>query len=457
MKKWFFLIALIFILPNILAINIQVAKNSQNEVLIADSGQPVTFDLNITNLGLSDNFQIYNLAGFSMNPNNVTIQNGQTKEITLQLTPIGSISQRGYYTVPYFIQASDRSIDNESATFKIIDMKDAFQIGSGNVDPQSQSIDIYIQNLVNFDFGNADVNFSSPFFNLDKTVALSPYEKQTFTVQLNQADFRSLMAGFYTLNAQVNAIGKTADVEGVIKYGEKDILTTTKQDYGILINTEVIDKQNQGNTVVSSETVIQKNIISRLFTSFTPTPDIVQREGLVVYYTWTKNINPGETFEITVKTNWLFPFILVLLVVLVVFLVRKYTGTSLVLRKRVSFVRAKGGEFALRVSISAQARNHVERVNIVDQLPMMVKLHERFGGDAPTRVDERNRRIEWNIDAMNPGEVRIFSYIIYSKVGVVGRFELPTATAVFDREGNIHEIESNKAFFVSEQRAMSED
>lgn len=456
MKKWFFFIALIFILPNILAINVNVVKTSQNEVLIADINQPVTFDLNITNLGPSDTFSIYNLAGFSMDPSNITLNSGQTKEITLQLTPIGGISQRGYYTVPYFIQASDRTIDNESATFKIIDMKDAFEIGSGNVDPQSQSIDIYIKNLVNYDFGNADINFSSPFFNVEKTFALGPYDKQTFTVQLNQNDFRSLMAGFYTLNAQVNAIGNSANVEGVIKYGEKDILTTTKQDYGFLINTEVIDKQNQGNTVVSSETVIQKNIISRLFTSFTPTPDVVQRQGLAVYYTWTKDINPGETFEITVKTNWIFPVILILLIVLVVLLVRKYTGTSLTVRKRVSFVNAKGGEFALRVSITASAKNHVERVNIVDQLPIMVKLHERFGGDAPTRVDERNRRIEWNIDAMNPGEVRVFSYIIYSKVGVVGRFELPKATAVFDREGSIHEIESNKAFFVSEQRKFED-
>ncbi len=456
MKKWFFFIALIFLLPNILAINIQVQKTSQNEVLIADTNQPVTFDLNITNLGPSDTFSIYNLAGFSMNPSNITLNSGQTKEIILQLAPISGISQRGYYTIPYFIQASDRTIDNESATFKIIDMKDAFEIGSGNVDPQSQSIDIYIKNLVNYNFGNVDVNFSSPFFNVEKTSVLNSYDKQTFTVQLNQNDFRSLMAGFYTLNAQVNAIGKTANVEGVIKYGEKNILTTTKQDYGFLINTEVIDKQNQGNTVASSETVIQKNIISRLFTSFTPTPDVVQRQGLAVYYTWTKSINPGETFEITVKTNWLFPVILILLVVMVVVLVRKYTGTSLTVRKRVSFVNAKGGEFALRVSITASAKNHVERVNIVDQLPVMVKLHERFGGDAPTRVDERNRRIEWNIDAMNPGEVRVFSYIIYSKVGVVGRFELPKATAVFDREGNIHEIESNKAFFVSEQRKFEE-
>lgn len=456
MKKWFLLATLVLILPSILAINVNVQKLSQNEVLVADLGKPVVFDLNITNNGPADNFQLYNLAGFSMSQSNLTLNSGETKEILLGLTPIGGISQRGYYTIPYFIMASDRSQVQENATFQIVDLKDAFEIGSGNVNPESQSIDIYITNLENFDFGNVAVNFSSAFFNIQKQFTIGPNDINKFAVQLNKDDFKSLMAGFYTLNAHLTTMGKSADVEGVIKFVEKNIVTTTKKDYGFLINTQVIDKTNSGNVVSTSETVIKKNIVSRLFTSFTPTPDIVERSGLIVYYTWTRDIKPGETLEITVKTNWLFPVILILFIVVIVVFVKKYTGTSLMLRKRVSFVRTKGGEFALRVSISARAKHHVERVNVVDRLPVMVKLHERFGGDAPTRIDEKNRRLEWNFDKMEAGELRIVSYIIYSKVGVVGRFELPTSTAIFEREGEIHEAESNKAFFVSEQNKIEE-
>ena len=144
------------------------------------------------------------------------------------------------------------------------------------------------------------------------------------------------------------------------------------------------------------------------------------------------------------------------MVIIVVF-VKRFTGTHVIVRKRVNFVRAKGGEFALKVSIITKATQHVERVNLVDRLPMMVKLHEKTGGEQPTRVDEKNRRIEWNFDKMEAGEIRVVSYIVYSKVGVVGKFELPTAMAIFEREGDIHEVESNKAFFVAEQRPMSED
>ncbi len=456
MKKWFLLVALVFLLPNILAININVQKTSQNEVLIADVGKPVSFLLNIINNGASDSFQFYNLAGFSMSPTNISINSGETKKIRLDLSPIGGISQRGYYTIPYVIRASDTSEDKESLTFKIIDLKDAFEIGSGDVDPNSQSIQIFIQNNVDVNFGSTHVKFSSAFFNVEKDFTIGPKERKEVSVQLNKDDFKSLMAGFYTLNAVVTTLGKDANVEGVIKFVEKNILTTTKKDYGFLINTQIIDKVNNGNTITTSQTVIKKNLISRLFTSFSPSPDIVERSGVSVYYTWTRDIKPGETLEIDVKTNWLFPFILILLIVAVVVFVRKYTATSVILRKRISFVRTKGGEFALKVSITAKAKHHVERVNLVDRTPMMVNLHDKFLGIYPTRVDQKNRRIEWNFEKMEAGEMVIVSYIIYSKVGVVGRFELPRATAIFERDGEIHEVESNRAFFVSEQRKIEE-
>jgi len=458
MKKIVFLFTLVFplliLLPSILAINLDVQKLSENEVLIADTGKPVSFDLKITNHGAPGNFEFYNLAGFFMSPSTFYLNSGETKEINLQITPIGKISQRGFYTIPYYIRAADTSEITNALTFKIVDIKDVFEVGSGDVDPQTQEIEIYIKNLEPVDLGEVQANFSSAFFKVNKVFTIGPRETKRFSVQLSKDDFKNLMAGFYTLNADVVALGKKTSIEGIIRFVEKDILTTTKKDYGFLINTQIIKKTNEGNTIVSSETVIKKNLVSRLFTSFAPTPDIVERSGFTVYYTWDRNILPGESLEIEVKTNWLFPLLLILFVVAIVVLVKKYTGTNLVLMKKVNFVRAKGGEFALKVSVVAQAKKHIDRVNIIDRLPPLVNLHEKFFGEQPTRTDERNRRIEWNFEAMQPGEIRVVSYVIYSKVGVFGKFELPTATAIFEREGVIHEVESNRAFFISEQKKI---
>ena len=316
----------------------------------------------------------------------------------------------------------------------------------------SNQIEIFIKNNENIDLGEMKVKFSSVFFNVEKNFTIGPKEKKSFNVQLNNEDFRELMAGFYTLTAEVIIGEKDSRVEGIIKFVEKDLVTTTKKDYGFLINTKIIEKKNEGNTLVPSETVIKKNIISRLFTSFSPQPDNVEREGGTIYYTWTQEIKPGETLEIVVKTNWLLPFLIILFVVAIVALVKQNTGTNLVLKKKVSFVKAKGGEFALKVSIFLNAKKYIERVNVIDRLPPLVNIYERFGGDKPDRIDEKNRRLEWNFEKLEAGEIRVLSYIIYSKVGILGKFALPTATAIFEREGEIHETESNRAFFVAEQR-----
>jgi len=166
MKKLILLLFLILIVPNILAISLDVQKTSSDEVLILDLNAPVTIDLSITNNGASGSFEFYNLLGFIMDPvERVAINSGETKEIQLKLTPIGNIKTRGYFDFSYFIRAQDNSEIEENVIFKIIELKDAFEVGSGEVDPESQTMDIYIKNLESVDFGSIDVKFSSALYN----------------------------------------------------------------------------------------------------------------------------------------------------------------------------------------------------------------------------------------------------------------------------------------------------
>ena len=72
------------------------------------------------------------------------------------------------------------------------------------------------------------------------------------------------MAGFYTLTAEIKTKGLESDVEGKIEFVEKDLLKTEKKDYGLIISTKVIEKKNEGNTIVNSVTTLKKNIILML-------------------------------------------------------------------------------------------------------------------------------------------------------------------------------------------------
>ncbi len=454
MKKIFLGLIIIFLLtPSLVsAIDLRIEPQSDDVAIIYGLSQPAIFDLKITNKGSSDNFMFYNFFGSDMFPKGtLSIAVAETKEVQVGIYPRADLKQEGWVKFDIFIKGQNKDEMAYPLMLKVVRLKDAFEVGAEEFKPDSNNVTVYVKNLLNFNFNNIAMKFKSPFFNFEKSVSVKPHEKKSVEITLNKEDFRDLMAGFYTLEVEVNADNQKATVEGTMKFSEKDIVTSTENQYGVIVNTKRISKTNEGNVISATQTVIRKNIISRLFTSFNPEPDIVERKGISVYYTWQRQLKPGEQIEITVKTNWLLPLLAVLLIVAVVILTKQLSKKNLSMKKRVTFVRAKGGEFALKVTIIVNARRFVERVHVIDRLPPITKLHERFGGEIPKKVDAKNRRIEWHFDRLQDGEIRVISYIIYSKIGVLGKFELPTTTAIYERDGEVHEAESNRAFFIAEQ------
>lgn len=457
MKKMVLLLLMFsLIVPSVFALNLQVEKTSANEVMILGLNEPATFDLKITNLNGPENIMFYSFFSQNVYPIGTTyIGSQQTIEVPLKIYPPEKI-KTGYYTFDYYIR-NDKDVEMpQTLLVDVIEFQDAFEIGSAEFDPESTTLNVYIHNKVSFDFENISVIFSSPFFNLHKEFNLGPNQRNDFTITLNKEDFKKLMAGYYTFKADVEVNDVKTSLEGTLKFSEKDILTTSKKTYGVIINTNVIEKTNEGNTIAKTQTVIKKNIISRLFTHFSPEPNTVERQGFAVYYTWNNELDPGEALTITVRTNWILPLLIIILIVLVVIVVKKTSNRNIVLKKKVSFVNAKGGEFALKVMLLVEAKSFIEKISVIDRLPFLTKIHEKFGGERPARIDEKSKRIEWNFERMQPGERRVFSYIIYSRIGVLGKFSLPPATAVYERDGKVKEAISNQAFFMLEPRTRKD-
>lgn len=454
MKKIFFVVTLAFLLTFqfISALTLDIQPQSEDTALILGSGMPAIFNLKIKNLGGADNIAFYNFFGSDISPKGtITIGTGETKEIAVAIYPRSDLKQEGRIKFDLFIKGNSGAQVTYPLMVNVVRLQNAFEVGAEEFQPDSNKVSVYIKNLIDFNFNNINGVFKSSFFNFEKTFSVGPYQKESFEVTLNKDDFRDLMAGFYTVTADITTDKQKATVEGTMKFSEKDIVTSTQDEYGIIINTKKITKTNDGNVVSKTSAVVKKNILSRLFTTITPEPLSVDRKGVSVYYTWEKKLSPGDKLEIVVRTNWLLPLMAVLLVVAAIILTKQFSRTNLSLKKKVSFVHAKGGEFALKVSIIVNARSFVERVNVIDRLPMLVKLHEKFGGEMPAKVDEKARKIEWHFNRLQAGESRVISYIIYSKVGVLGKFALPTTRAVYEKDGAVHEAESNHAFFLADQ------
>ena len=433
---------------------IKIEKKAVVDAVVPEANQPAVYDLKITNLGENDNFQIYSLVGVSLYPNNsFTILTGETKEVEVKLYPEQAVLRNpGTFNFVYKVKGEKAGITEDVMLIRIINLKDALDINSYGIELDSDSAKVYVKNLVSMPFPEIVASFHSSFFDFSKTFSINGYETKEFDVSLDKGKIRDLLAGEYIITTDVEAYNAKARIENTFRYAEKEFVQTQESSKNYIVYTSSrVDKINQGNLPSIAQVQISKNIISRLFTTFNIEPSRVDRKGFVVNYIFQKEIKPGEIFTVKAVTSWFYPIILIAALIIIALLVKAYTSTYLILRKRTTFVKTKGGEFALKISVDAKARKFVEKITVVDKIPALMKLHEKFI-ITPDRIDERNRRLEWGIDSLQPGEERVFSYIIYSKVAPIGKFELPESTAVFERDGKMHETDSNKVFFMNEPR-----
>jgi hypothetical protein len=329
-----------------------------------------------------------------------------------------------------------------------VPLKEALAILPENLHYGSDNAAIRVKNLQNANFEDVKINFKSAFFEHEETISLKPFESKNISIAISSDKIKKMTAGSYVVSADVELQDARARIEGILKYLEKQDTSITRTTEGILVRTTTILKKNEGNTEVNDRIEITKNVLTRLFTTFSVEPMTSERSGLVVKYSWEKNLKPSDSWNIIASTNYTFPFLLVLLVLFAASMVYIYSRTSVVLNKRVSFVKTTGGHFALKVTLHLKARKRVDGVEITDRLPMATKLYEKAG--MPHHVDAQTRRLMWNVGKLNAGEERIYSYIIYSNIRIVGRFELPNATAKFVKDGLHENVYSNKTYFVSD-------
>jgi len=452
-KEAILIIFAVFLSLNLIsAINLDVKVNAVSNAVVTELDKPAVFDLIIKNLGESSKFEVYSLVGVDITPEeSFFIAKEETKTITIQAMPQKTMKSRpGYITFEYQIKNSENEIQTGKLTLDILGLDQAISVIPGNINSESQEISITLKNNVNIDFSDLEVNMNSAFFEYKASIPLKALEIKQIEIPIDKEKTKTLTAGDYLFNTKIRTLGETADIESIIKFLEQEDIETKETHEGFIVRRHEIIKSNLGNTKATVRISDERNLFSYLFTTVSINPTQTEIKGFKKYYIWEKELIPNEELKVVVKTNWFFPIIIILLIIGLYMIIRKSIETDLSLRKHVSFIRTKGGEFALKISIKIRAKKFIERINITDKLPLLVHLYERYGAISPDKVDLKNRRIEWNVPAMNSGEERIFSYIIYSKIGVVGRFELPEARAVYEKEGKIKHATSNRSFFINE-------
>lgn len=417
--------------------------------VLVESNNSAIFNL-IINSTENDEIEIFALAGMVIEPyREVAIKEGpNTLEIKAYPSEVLK-RQKGTYNFEYKIRDKAGRVITDYLKINIVALEDALSFRTLDLNYGDKEAKIIVKNLHDAYLNDITVKLSSSFFEGEKTLSLKPNEEITVSLPINKQNIGEIPAGSYVLKTEALARNTNANFDSSFSYVQKEDIKVREGKEGVIIRKRVIEKTNEGNVPATVQITMSKDIFSRLFTMHSLDPIKTERSGFLVTYTWEKRLEPAEKLSVSTTTNYTLPFLFIIFIIIIVLLIYSYTRTNVVLTKRVSYVKTKGGEFALKIRVHIKARRFVEDIQIIDKLPGMTTLYEKFGSK-PNKIDHSTRRLFWDIERLNAGEERVFSYIIYSKVKIVGKFELPPATATFSREGKTHHIHSNRTFFVAD-------
>ena len=463
-KRGFFVfvfLILILSLYSVNALDVFVSSEKVLSTIINDHDEAAVFKVTVNNQELSNSFDVYTFEKFQIVPEEINISAGKTETFEFKFYPIGSMKDNiGYVTVPYYIRSKgkpDTGTQVGNVIIKLVEFENAFGVGGENINPDATSFKLYFYNVEDRNYDNVEVIFSSVFFDDNKqSISLRPYERKEIIVPINKDKLKNLLADSYTVKATVTLNGKTTNIDGFVKILEKSGLSVSEDSSGILIRKYTIEKLNEGNVPTVAEIDLRKNVISRLFSTFSLEPSKIERKGFFVYYNWQKELGPNQALNVRVTTNWIFPFLLLVAILIIVFLINNYMKQDLIMKKRISIVKSKSDHFALKVTVRIKARKFMEKVTLYDRLPGMAKIYEKFPIH-PSKIDHERGKIQWDLGRLIEGEQREFSYIIYSKINVIGKFELPAATAFYEINGKPSQAKSNRVFFVNNPREHVEE
>lgn len=445
-NKVFAVVLLLFLFPLVSAASFSIDTTAKSSVIIADTTDPARFILTIDNKGPADEFRVYSLGGVEIKPSEpIAVGEDETKLIEIEVYPLRKIRNeiRTYFVANYEVYGENSGLAAGQLKFKIVDIKDMLEVSAANIVPSDTQAIVTIQNLEDYAIDNAPIKIKSPFFEVSQQLTLKPYEKLNITVPIDAEKGKKVVAGVYDFSFNIVIKNAEATKLGEIKYLEKEGLSVREETKGFVARKYIVEKKNEGNLPVSASVTREIDILSRLVTTYTETPSTVTKKGFYVTYVWNKELQPSESLIVTTTTNYTLPLVFIILLGGIIIAVKFFTTHSLQVQKRVHAVKTRGGEFALKVSLHVKARSSIKDISLTDRVPHAMKLYEKFG-IAPHKVNEQTNTLHWSIPHLNAGEERVFSYVIYSKLGVEGNFELPLASASFQHNGKHEMVHSNK-------------
>ena len=112
-------------------------------------------------------------------------------------------------------------------------------------------------------------------------------------------------------------------------------------------------------------------------------------------------------------------------------------------------IKSNGGISEMKIILVVKnTGGNLNRVQVVDRLPKIIKKPAEYGVVKPTNVKHSElggTMILWDLQNLVRGEERVISYKIKSDIHVVGRLHMPVASVRYrTNKGKLVVVDSNR-------------
>lgn len=448
--------AVILFLPLVTA-SIGIEKITINPVIIKEFSFPAEFNVSITNdNAYYDRFTIDTLLPINITPKEIgRISSRETKTVSISIIPSDEVKEENYgnYAFRYYVKGDRTELEEDDFLIEILPLKDVLLIelpSSLKREDKSISLELSLEDNMSFE---TSLEINSPLFSKEAELVLSN-EKNKIEIQLDLAEQK---AGVFDVVFSFESNGEKAEITKEIVFEAALEIKEGREETGNFLAKQLkITKTNEGNSVTKVIISIEKPILASLFTTFDGSPKVKKEAGKYVYE-WEKELNPGDSLSVSIKTNYYIPAAILLLIIIGAVILKIVFTPQVKVNKKVVRVRTKSGLFAAKVILSVRNTGKtITNVNVIDRLPVFTELlPDKFGVVSPSEI--KKRTIIWNFSKLEKGEEVMFSYIIYSKISVFGKLELPrTIVTYIDKKDIFKEAKSHLVYILAEEEKRQE-
>ncbi len=461
MKRVLFLLLLVLIPVAYAADTFDTSYKAKVESINASESAFYTFTIN-NYYEKQDRFQLYTLSAFwDITPTLIYVDSNDSVSFTLEVNLLDDRID-GPQLVPITIKSLSTSGINEENIYVFVTPSNATKKNyvpniamdvkmKDQLDPRDPlAIEVYMRNRNPLDIKDLRIVIESPLFDKEYVTSLTPLGEKT-----NEILFKDVSPmqtpGIYAVNVKLIVDNKTVAQSqkeiNIVPYSEVQVKEAVVKS--LFSRSQIIELTNDGNSKAVKKISVPKNFFERIFTSTSANYEKSKEFG-VTYLTWNIPLEPQQSYELKVKTDYTILGLIALVIILAI--VAYYILRSpLMLYKRAKIVESsEHGITEIRVKLHVKNRSGktVRGIKVIDRYPKIASLQEddSVGVMKPTKMisaDKSHSVLLWNIDVLEPYEERLITYRLKSSLNIVGNMQLQSGKVKFQSKAGERTYRSN--------------